>query len=219
MKTKHAGALGLLAALVIMGLCWWLETSTRPAETVAPHTLGAVSVGGSKARTTTPPKDSELADGADRAGGRMTESAAAKEATRRPSVEDILAEPDDDFVRVAKKLSALALDVRLPMSEREEALAHVLNLSAGNEAEVLTPLIRNPDLPDSLAETILSEALNLPLGFQADLYLAALAARKSPELHKTIRGHLTVLTDGTDRGPRPEDWQVAIKAAKASWPD
>lgn len=218
MKTKHAGRLGLSGALVIVGLCWWLETRTRPGETVAPHTLGAVSVGGSNARTPTPLGNIEREDGADRAGGQMAEPAAAEE-TPRLTVGNILTEPDDDFMRVAKKLSELVLDARAPMAEREEALAHALNLSAGNETEVLTPLLKHPNLPDSFAETILSEALNRELARQADLYLAALATRKTPELQKIIRGHLAFLAGGPDRGPRPEDWQEAIKAAKASWPE
>lgn len=218
MKTKHAVAVGLLGTLVITGLCWWLETSTRPAETVAPLTLGAVSVGGSNARTPTPPANIEPEDGADRASGQMAEPAAAEEAPRL-TVGNILTEPDDDFLRVAKKLSELVLNARAPMAEREEALAHALNLSAGNETEVLTPLLKHPNLPDSFAETILSEALNRPLACQADLYLAALATRKTPELQKIIRGHLAFLAGGPDRGSRPEDWQEAIKAAKASWPE
>ncbi len=218
MKWRNTGALALVGAFAIMGLYWWFESTTRPPETAAPNIPGALPAGGSTAGVPNPPNDIVMVDVTESVGEGMAEPAAA-EATPRPSVGDILAEPDDDFVRVAKKLSALALDVRLPMPEREEALAHALNLSAGNEAEVLTPLIRNPDLPDSLAETILSEALNRQLAFQADLYLAALAARQSPEMQKTIRGHLTFLTDGTDHGPRPEDWQEAIKAAKASWPE
>ncbi len=176
--------MGLLGALVILGLYWWLETSTRPAETVAPLTLGAVSVGGSNAKTPTPLGNIELGDGTDHASGRMAEPAAAEEAPRL-TVGNILTEPDDDFVRVAKKLSELVLDTRAPMAEREEALAHALNLSAGNETEVLTPLLKHPNLPDSFAETILSEALNRELASQADLYLAALATRKTPELQKT----------------------------------
>src|SRR5690606_22611598 len=92
-----------------------------------------------------------------------------------PTAGDILAEPDEDYPRVARKLLALAMNPRAPMEEREEALAHALNLSAGNEAELLTPAIKNPALPDSFAETILAEALNRPLAYQADLYLAALA--------------------------------------------
>ena len=202
----------------MLGVYGWLERSTRPPETATPNVPGAIATVDSTAAATTPPKDNEPGDGTEPPREQMTEPAATEE-TPRPTVGDILAEPDDDFVRVAKKLSALALDPRLPMPEREEALAHALNLSAGNEAEVLTPLIKHPDLPDSLAETILSEALNRPLAFQADLYLTALATRQSPALQKTIRDHLAFLTDGTDRGSRPADWQEAIKTAKASWPE
>jgi hypothetical protein len=136
-----------------------------------------------------------------------------------PTVGEILAEPDENYVRVAKKLTAITLDPGAPMEEREEALAHALNLSAGNEAEVLTPLVKDPALPDALADTVLAEALNRPLSYQADLYLAALAARKSPEMQTKIREHLAFLTGGEDLGPDPAQWLPAIKAAKAEWPE
>lgn len=218
MKFKAAGVLGFAGLLAIIGIYWWLETSTRPAETAAPNTATAIVSSVPKSGPITSLKVTEPAVGAEGAGG-VSAGASPTEEKPRPTVGDILAEPDDDYVRVAKKLLALTLDARVPMPEREEALAHALNLSAGNEAEVLAPLIKNPDLPDAFAETILSEALNRPLAYQADLYLAALAARKSPELQKTIREHLAFLTGGDDRGSNPADWQAAIKAAKASWPE
>jgi len=219
MKRKTAAivacALGLVCAV---GAFWWLESSTRPARTEAPgaeiprvNTVVAPPAPAPQGGTEKPAEVAEVSE---------EQAAPAMEAApTTPSVGDILAEPDDNFVRVAKKLSAIALDARAPMAEREEALAHTLNLSAGNEAEVLTPLVKDANLPDALAETILSEALNRPLAYQADLYLEALATRKSPQMQANIREHLAFLVGGEDKGPNPADWVEAIKAAKASWPE
>jgi len=132
-------------------------------------------------------------------------------------VGEILAEPGDDFPRIAKKLAAVVANPLVPIAEREEALSHALNLSVGSESEVLTPLVNNPAVTDELATTVLSEALNRPLGLQAELYLAALTARKSPAMQQMIRAHLAFLTDGVDLGPYPAPWAAALDKAKQSW--
>ncbi len=212
--------------LLIGALMWRMETSTRPHPASVPDTRVTPSLPGGEVKGAAPVAGVVPAQGLGREGEvsepPATEGAGAQEegktANGLPTVSDILAEPDDDYVRVAKKLAAITVNPRVAMAEREEALAHTLNLSAGNEAEVLTPLIKDPNLPDDLAETILSEALNRPLGYQADLYLVALAERKSPEMQTKIREHLAFLIGGEDKGPDPADWSAAIKAAKAEWP-
>lgn len=214
-----------MALGLILAGGFWIERSTRPAPASAPDTtVGKVvapnGIAPSIKPAATAPKPGEFAatPGADApVPANMSADAAVPANSGLPSVGDILAEPDEDYVRVAKKLSAVATDSRVPMAEREEALAHALNLSAGNEDKVLTPLIKNPDLPDDMAETILSEALNRPLDYQADLYLEALAARKTPELQAKIREHLAFLTGGEDKGANPEAWKPALQVAKASW--
>jgi len=133
------------------------------------------------------------------------------------SAADILAESGDDFVTIAKKLSAIVTDPKQPIEEREEALAHTLNLSAGSEAEVLIPLVKNPQLPDELTATILDEMHNRPLGFQADLYLAAFQVHKSAEIQAKIRNHLAFLTEGKDLGADPEAWKAAIEVSRKNW--
>jgi hypothetical protein len=225
MKRKTAGLIaGGIGIAVVIGAYWWLESSTRPSGHPAPEIGIHAPVAGSQTpQTPISPALPGSADGAvtspaEGEGINEETSVAAEVPSAGPTVGDILAEPDENYVRVAKKLSAIALNPRVPMVEREEALAHVLNLSAGNEAEVLTPLVKDPNLPDALAETILAEALNRPLSYQADLYLEALAARKSPEMQASIREHLVFLTGGDDKGANPADWAEAIKAAKASWP-
>lgn len=132
---------------------------------------------------------------------------------------DILAEPDEDLVRVAKKLGALVADSRAPMAEREEALAHALNLAAGNEREVLLPMVKNPGVTDEMVQTILSEALNSSLSYQADIYLEALAARQNSELQAAIREHLAFLTGGDDLGTDVAAWKKALAVVKPTWPE
>jgi hypothetical protein len=221
MNRKTAGLVaGAVGLAVIVGAYWWLESSTRPSDHTAPDIeTRTLAVDPRTPIVQTSPDSVEVANSAPAEEGAGGATAAATEpGPAGSSVGDILAEPDENYVRVAKKLSVIALNPRAPMVEREEALAHALNLSAGNEAEVLTPLVKDPNLPDALAETILAEALNRPLTYQADLYLEALAARKSPEMQTSIREHLTFLTGGDDKGANPADWAEAIKAAKASWP-
>ena len=229
MKQKTAGILAICFCLIAAGgAWWWLESATRPRESAAPNVDVAKPLPpGESAPLVSLPSTVSVASEAGAGSGQpetpmpgsdaSDASVASGDAGTPTTVGEILAQPDDDYVRVAKKLSAVALDSTAPMAEREEALAHALNLSAGNEAAVLTPLVKDPKLPDSLAETVLAEALNRPLSYQADLYLEALSARKSPEMQKLIREHLAFLTGGEDRGENPAAWIEPLKAAKASW--
>lgn len=225
--------LGLVVVILLVALgagYWWLESATRPAggepkagpglaskpaQIVAPTLSGGVGaeVNASGQGDAAPAGSTASADSNDGATPPMSALGAPKTAG------DILAESadDEDHVSVARKLAALVLDARAPMEDRAEALAHTMNLSAGNEAAVLAPLATNPELPDELAESILSEALNSPLSYQADLYLAALATRKSPEMQTMIREHLAFLTGGEDLGPTPAAWAGAVAAAKKEW--
>lgn len=134
-----------------------------------------------------------------------------------PTVGDILELQTDDYVFLANRLASLVRDSRLPMEERSEALAHAMNLSAGNEAAVLTPLVKDPAVTDELAEAILDESLNRPLAYQADLYLEALKDRTSPGMQTKIREHLAFLTGGEDLGPDPKKWAPLLAAAKKEW--
>lgn len=209
--------MGLAGVVFVLAAGWWLERSTRPPEAAPVPELKELTNG----RHSSPPitgGGSSLASPTTEAGETAAEKDPAAAADAKPSVGDILAMPDDDYVRVAGKLLKITLDPNAEMVEREEALAHALNLSAGNEAEVLTPLVVDKNLPDAFAETVLAEALNRPLDFQADLYLAALGARTNEELKLKIREHLAFLTGGDDLGSNPADWKKAIQAAKDSWP-
>lgn len=217
-----------LAVVAIALSWWWLEKATRPAPAEAP----GIALQPVAPAPAPPPPPAFDAASAPAVPGSLADTSAADAPMATlggevdpeapptlglPTAGDILAEPGDDYVKIAKKLGALALDVRAPLEDRREALAHALNLSVGNEAEVLTPLVKDPRLPDELAEDILSEALNRPLAYQADLYLEALTARTTPELSTRIREHLAFLTDGPDLGPSAVAWKEAIAKAKATW--
>lgn len=224
MSKKHW--IGTALAVTAIGLgWWWLEQTTRPAPDAPPATVAKTA-----APTETAPPQTFIATAPDAlvpgaepfippADASLAEVPAETPPTPPgvPSVGDILAIPGDDYVKIAKQLGALALDSRATHDERVEALAHALNLSAGNEAEVLTPLVKDPRLPDELADTILSEALNRPLSYQADLYLEALAARTAPAMQTRIREHLAFLTNGPDRGPNPIAWKEPVLIAKKGW--
>jgi hypothetical protein len=227
MSKKIWTGVALAAAVIAMGW-WWLERSTRPAPAPSPlHELALQSVAPALP-SPPPPVPVETASPPDNLAATRTSDAPVASSGGQPAPEeplanvlptagDILAEPGDDYVKIAQKLGALVLDSRASMENRREALAHTLNLSVGHEAEVLIPLVKDLRLPDELAEDILSEALNRPLRFQADLYVEALVTRTTPELSLRIRRHLAFLTDGPDLGPTSSAWRVALAKAKAGW--
>ncbi len=216
----------LLASAALALGWWWLERSTRPAEaTGGPGELRpvvAMPAGEAPpplaAEPTSPATETTTAEATATDANEMpAEPDQVARPAGVPTVGDILEDPSDDYVAVARRLSELVRDTRLPMEERAEALAHTLNLSAGNEAAVLTPLVKDPAVADELAGTILDEALNRPLSFQADLYLEALMDRPTEEMQTKIREHLTFLTGGEDLGSNPANWTQAIAAAKQQW--
>ncbi len=225
MKKSTLLAVLLLSSTLALGW-WWLERSTRPAESAGgPGELRPVvtlpvseSPPPLVADATSPATDSTATEtAAEPANDMPAEAAQSDRPAGVPTVGDILEDPSDDYVAVARRLAELVRDTRLPMEERAEALAHTLNLSAGNEAAVLTPLIKDSAVADELAGTILDEALNRPLSFQADLYLEALKERQTEEMQTKIREHLTFLTGGEDLGANPANWTQAIAAAKQQW--
>ena len=203
---------------------WWFEVSTRPPPQERPD----VRAPGVDAKGVTEIQEAGT-DGASSDGllsappadgsrsGALSPNVAISQAAGRESVADILADPDEDFLRVARRLARLVADPQAPRESREEALAHTLNLAAGNERDILPALVSDERVPDELAETILDDALNGSLEYQADLYLAALASRKSPEIQTKIREHLAFLTGGEDLGGDPAAWTEAVRNAKKEW--
>jgi hypothetical protein len=219
MKFRSTVIIVVLGLIVSLGTWRWLERSTRPPETPPPGVSVTKTLPTpSQSAPVVLPEPSAPAPASSTAASVETPvPLAPSPAAGRPTVSDILSEPGDDLVKVAKKLAALVADPSLPLADRTEALAHTLNLSAGNEAEVLTPLVKDSKLPDSLTGTILDEALNRPLSYQADLYLTALTTHKSPEMQQKIREHLKFLTNGEDLGSNPTAWEAPLKEAKKSW--
>ncbi len=207
-------------ALLAIGAWLWLERATRPDAMEPPHISGVIDGQSNPSAPSAFASGSSLGQTSSDATTMTPVGTADSTGSEPPldtTADSILAEPDENLPRVAKKLAALVKDPRVPLENREEALAHALNLAAGNETEILDPLVTDPNVPDSLAETILAEALNRSLSEQADLYLAALSARQSPEMQALIREHLAFLTDGEDLGPRPAAWLPVITAAKKEW--
>lgn len=218
---------GLLLVAVFMFVIGYvvLERNTRPtpaATNLPPTTIAQNLPPIPQFSSPLPASESvspetEIAPGQERAETRTTSETPFSPDNPLPSVDDLLGEETDDLPSVARKLAFLVAVPALPLEERESALAHAMNLAAGNEPQIIDPLVTNPQVSDSLAETILSEALNRSLGEQADLYLNALAHRKSEALQKLIREHLAFLTDTDDLGPDPAAWQAAVAKAKQSW--
>jgi hypothetical protein len=134
----------------------------------------------------------------------------------RGAINQILQLPSPDHATTAGRLAPLVLDTEFPAEQRAEALSHLLNLSAGHEAEVLLPLVRDPRLSEEDCRTILNDALNQSADWQGEVYLAALGARTEPKLHARIREHLAFLTGGADLGDDPKAWfEPLVQAATA----
>jgi len=133
-----------------------------------------------------------------------------------PAIDAILRDTSLDNIASARALGALVQDATLSQEARAEALAHMLNLSVNNEAALLLPLLKSPDLPDSLATTILTDALNRPLVWQADACLAIMARKTGKDLHTQASEHLAFLTD-EDHGDDVNAWTLAVRTARAKW--
>jgi len=134
----------------------------------------------------------------------------------KSTISRILQLASPDHATTAGRLAPLVLDAGFPAEQRAEALAHILNLSAGHEAEVLLPLVRDRRLSVEDCRTILNDALNQSADWQSEVYLAALGTRTEPKLRARIREHLAFLTGGEDLGDDPKVWFEPLVQAAAT---
>jgi len=132
------------------------------------------------------------------------------------SIGGLLADSSLDNKTVMEGLATIILDANRDIKERTEAMSHLLNLSVTDPSPVLTPLLSNPHLPDSLCNQILDDSLNDSLSWQADAHLAVLIHREGKEIQAKAREHLSFLL-GTDYAGSISEWTKAIESAKAKW--
>ncbi len=195
----------LLAAALVVAGAWLVRSFDHSAPAVsapAPHPVST---------SPSPPFESPLA------------SPSASTPTAATTISEILTAPSAGHAATALRLAPLVLDPSRPTDERDEALSHIVNLSTGNEAAVLLPLIRDKRLTVDHCRVILDDALNHSLDWQADVYLAALQSRREPGLRAHVREHLSFLTDGPDLGNDAAVWvepliQASLKRTAAPRP-
>jgi len=132
------------------------------------------------------------------------------------AIGSLLADSSLDNKAVMAGLAAMTLETDRSLSERTEAMGHLLNLSVEDPATVLLPLVGDTRLPDALCNQILDDALNDSLAWQADASLAALTYRDGKEIHTKAREHLVFLV-GTDHGEDVAGWTAAIAISKEKW--
>jgi hypothetical protein len=202
--------LSCLTIAIIAGGIWLVWPTPPKGEQGQPHPASSgKSAPRSTSQTTSRPKDSVPIATA-------TESAPAPQRAAAPLIDSILKDQSLDNLGAARALAAVVQDSALSLDGRAEALAHLLNLSVGNESTLLLPLLKSPNLPDQLASTILSDALNSPLTWQADACLAVMARKTGKELHAQASEHLEFLT-GEEHGDDVNAWTIAVRDTRAKW--
>lgn len=164
----------------------------------------------------TPPKPTVMPSLAITPNPTITGPLTAPKKETEPAIDSILRDTSLDNIGAASALGGLVQDSSLNLEARAEALAHMLNLSVGNEASLLLPLLQSRDLPDSFASTILSDALNGPLTWQADACLAVMARTTGKELRTQAADHLNFLTK-EDHGDDINAWKLAVRNTRAKW--
>jgi hypothetical protein len=213
-KLRLLTASGAVLALVCGGL-WFkfhpdnagapVVTIPKAVATTAPT---AAAGGGTNAKDMAAPLPVAATTAEDR-------PAAASPAPTGPVLEDLLSSTSLSDKDVLSGLATIVLDAGRELSERSEAMSHLLNLSVENPRATLLPLIIDARLPDALCEQILDDALNSPTTWQADAYLAALEHRKNQAIQTKAREHLEFLT-GADHGDNLSEWTKAVAAFKKS---
>ena len=215
MSSRNSRILISALAIIVIGGGVWLVWPTSPEtpplpglptpiRTTAPAPTASIAV---------PPTRSTLASAQ---AGPAASSPPSSQRISSPTVDSILADQSLDNLGAARALSALVADTTLSLNDRAEALAHLLNLSVGNENTLLLPLLKSPNLPDSLGSTILTDALNSPITWQADACLAVAARKTGKELHTQAIDHLAFLT-GEDHGDDVNAWTLAVRTARKKW--
>ena len=203
--------LSCLAIAIIAGGLWLVRPTSPKAQQAQPLPPGSVkSAPSSTSQTTTsrPPVSDQVMP--------ATVSAPPPQRAAAPLIDSILKDQSLDNLGAARALAELVQNPSLSLDGRSEALAHLLNLSVGNETTLLLPLLKSQDLPDPLASTILSDSLNSPLTWQADACLAVMARKAGKELHTQASDHLEFLT-GEEHGDDVNAWTIAVRDTRAKW--
>ena len=198
----------VLLALLLEGGVWWhishadvtviIDQRSVLPKVAKPSLSPAPDISGKPAPTSSPatPRDPALA--------------------ARGAINHILQLPSPDYATTAGRVAPLVLGPEFPAEQRTEALSNILNLSAGHEAEMLLPLMRDRRLSEEDCRAILDDALNQSADWQGEVYLAALGARTEPKLRARIREHLAILTGRADLGDNPKTWSEPLVQAAAA---
>ncbi len=203
----------LVIALLAGGLWFFRPAATQSPPDKVPPASSPKVIHPSVVKVALPLAPPDHVAASDPAGGTAS---SPRDASAAAAIDAILRDTSLDNVASARALGALVQDATLSQEARAEALAHMLNLSVNNESTLLLPLLKSPDLPDSLAGTILTDALNRPLVWQADACLAIMARKTGKELHTQASEHLAFLTD-EDHGDDVNAWTLAVRTARAKW--
>lgn len=184
-----------LALLVLTGAGFWVKHNLR--RETAPVLVPPAASASSEVSASAPTRPS------------------APVPASAPTLGAVLTSSTDPQATTAN-LSHIVLDPTRSASDRDEALGHLLNLSANDPSATLLPLLADARLSDAQCSQILDDSLNSALTWQADAHLAVLSHRKSPEAVTRAREHLVFLL-GVDHGTDLAKWTHTITATKKTW--
>ena len=192
---------GATLLVVALGTAVWL--ATRPAK----ESATAASPGASTATTATDRHRRAPASGRDSSRPAPPDAGQASAA-----VAAIVGDSSINDLTARNRLLALVNRPDSPLSERLEALEHVLLLTPDTDSTSLLPLASGARLPAEIRSRLIDDAHNRSGKPQLEILLALLETANTDQ-REEIRELLRFLLD-EDHGEEAAAWRVAVEAKK-----
>ncbi len=197
--------IGSALLAVALGVGIWLATRPTPAPSPAnagkpPEQTTATNQGAAGSRSA-----------GQSAGGRAARPTAPLDTGEASAaVAAIIGDSEIDDTTARNRLLGLVTDATRPVSERAEALEHVLLLTPDTDSAALLPLVSSARLPAEIRERLIEDTHNRSGKTQLDLFLALLERADGEQTDEIIEV-LRTLT-GEDHGADLAAWRVAVES-------
>ena len=191
--------LGFICLLGLAALLWGLRQGARDGP----------AAGDSHAGSAASSADSATQDGSARSREpRTRRSGGAPAISSSEAVAALVGDASLSDAEAAAGLQRIVEDAARPMTERLEALDHVLNLASNDQPAMLHELAARRVQPDEVRLRLLAEALNRPVRLQGEI-LVELLENAAGEVRREVLLQLKGLCD-EDLGEDPAAWRAAV---------
>ena len=192
--------LGTACLLGLAALLWGLRQTAGDGSAAGDPHAGSAASSADSATEGSPARSREP---------RTRRSGSAPALSSSEAVAALVGDASLSDAEAADGLRRIVEDAARPMTERLEALDHVLNLASNDKPAMLHELAARRVQPDEVRLRLLAEALNRPARLQGEI-LVDLLENAAGEVRREVLFQLKGLCD-KDLGEDPAAWREAVE--------